>query len=154
MSLNSKIGLEIMNQSLKEFSRSFNIISPKREDIIDNILDDIYNINLIISHDTSKTQYGFCRYKDRTIVVYSHPHNDDLSEFEDTIRHELAHHIIHILHPESLYKNSNIKPHGKEWKAVATILGARPKATHCMIDTDIPTDVEYIAVEFNYNQGR
>lgn len=51
----------------------------------------------------------------------------------DTLRHEMAHALVHIYY-EGLLKaltdrTYDIKPHGKEWKAMASLLGANPKAT-------------------------
>lgn len=40
-----------------------------------------------------------------------------------TVPHEIAHLIARKLW-------SNIKPHGREWKLVMTIFGAKPRATH------------------------
>ena len=39
----------------------------------------------------------------------------------DTVAHEVAHYIVHLLHPRA-------KPHGREWKALMRHFGATPKA--------------------------
>jgi len=39
----------------------------------------------------------------------------------DTVAHEVAHYIVHLLHPGA-------KPHGREWKALMRQFGATPKA--------------------------
>ncbi len=40
----------------------------------------------------------------------------------DTVAHEVAHYIVHLLHPRA-------KPHGREWKTLMQRFGATPKAT-------------------------
>lgn len=41
---------------------------------------------------------------------------------KDTVPHEVAHYVTRLLHPSA-------KGHGPEWKRVARLLGAAPKAT-------------------------
>jgi hypothetical protein len=41
----------------------------------------------------------------------------------DTILHEIAHLVTHHLYART------VEPHGKQWRAVATLLGAEPSAT-------------------------
>lgn len=51
----------------------------------------------------------------------------------DTLRHEMAHALVHIYYDGLLKaltgKVHSIKPHGREWKSIASLLGANPKAT-------------------------
>jgi SprT protein len=45
--------------------------------------------------------------------------------FNDTIPHEVAHYLV-----DMLYGIKNVRPHGKEWKAMMHLLGAKPQRTH------------------------
>lgn len=53
--------------------------------------------------------------------------------FQNTIPHEVAHYIC-----ERIYGLRNIKPHGKEWKDVMSMLGADASVTANYDLTDIP----------------
>ena len=44
-----------------------------------------------------------------------------------TLLHETAHVIVGLLFPESRFRHSRIKAHGREWKAVMRQLGCEPK---------------------------
>ena len=45
--------------------------------------------------------------------------------FQNTIPHEVAHYLVDMLHGIK-----NVRPHGKEWKALMCQLGAEPQRTH------------------------
>lgn len=45
---------------------------------------------------------------------------------DETLLHETAHLIIFLLYPESKFRHSKIKAHGKEWKDVMCHLGCEP----------------------------
>jgi predicted SprT family Zn-dependent metalloprotease len=49
-----------------------------------------------------------------------------LAEFQDTVLHELAHIITRKVY------GPLVKPHGREWKYVATMVGAKPERCHAM----------------------
>lgn len=63
--------------------------------------------------------YGQCDQIDKVITVSQH-HIDEqtLDEVRDTILHEIAHALV----------GRFVKPHGKEWKAMAVRLGANPRS--------------------------
>lgn len=44
-----------------------------------------------------------------------------------TLLHETAHVIVGLLFPESRFRHSRVKSHGREWKAVMRQLGREPK---------------------------
>ena len=50
-----------------------------------------------------------------------------------TVPHEVAHYVTDVL-----YGLRNVRPHGPEWRAVAAVLGAEPRATRCLDLTGIP----------------
>ncbi|MEE8113879.1 MAG: SprT-like domain-containing protein [Nitrososphaerales archaeon] len=45
---------------------------------------------------------------------------------DQTLLHETAHVIVGLLFPESRFKYSRVKSHGREWKAVMRQLGRKP----------------------------
>lgn len=91
----------------------------------DETYDKIFDVRLQMKN-IGKNRLGYCRYKDSLICVnYTHSVHKKMSEFIDTILHELAHHIAHVI-----YGAQNIKPHGKEWQDICTIIGANPQATY------------------------
>lgn len=45
---------------------------------------------------------------------------------DQTLLHETAHVIVGLLFPESLFRHSRVKAHGREWKAVMHQLGRKP----------------------------
>ena len=49
----------------------------------------------------------------------------------DTVAHEVAHYIVHLLHPGA-------RPHGQEWKALMRRFGATPRACSPYDLTGVP----------------
>lgn len=47
-------------------------------------------------------------------------------DFRDTVLHEIAHIVTRHVNPQ------RVKPHGTEWKSVATRLGAKPDRCHAL----------------------
>lgn len=67
---------------------------------------------------------GTCNSSRRIIrISQAHFEGSPHEQILDTVRHEVAHAIVHHLH------GSGVKPHGPEWKAVALRLGATPRAS-------------------------
>lgn len=67
---------------------------------------------------------GTCNWSRKRIRLSAHMLTRyDHEQIVDTLRHEVAHAIAHERH------GLNIKPHGREWKAYAVLLGARPRAS-------------------------
>lgn len=67
---------------------------------------------------------GTCNWSKRQIrlsarMISGHSHE----QIVDTVRHEVAHAVAFERH------GLGIKPHGKEWKACAVLLGATPRAS-------------------------
>jgi len=51
----------------------------------------------------------------------------------DTVPHEVAHYIVHELHP---YRR--VKPHGRQWQRVMDLFGADPGVTSDLDLSDVP----------------
>lgn len=49
----------------------------------------------------------------------------------DTVAHEVAHYVVHLLHPGA-------RPHGREWKALMRRFGATPRACSPYDLTGVP----------------
>jgi predicted SprT family Zn-dependent metalloprotease len=73
----------------------------------------------------------------------------------DTLRHEMAHALVHIYYDGLLKALTDrvfdIKPHGKEWKSMASLLGANPKAT-AHVGHDKKAEVQKSMEYYNRNQ--
>lgn len=51
----------------------------------------------------------------------------------DTVPHEVAHYIVHELHPYG-----RVKPHGRKWRRVMSLFGADPGVTFDLDLSDVP----------------
>jgi predicted SprT family Zn-dependent metalloprotease len=73
----------------------------------------------------------------------------------DTLRHEMAHALVHIYYDGLLKaltgKVHGIKPHGREWKSIASLLGANPKAT-AHVGSEQKEEVKKSMEYYNRNQ--
>jgi len=88
--------------------------------------------------DNSYTRLGYCDYNKKIICVSrKHMESDEPSHVVDTLRHEIAHGVHFLRRGSELNKRDwkngrwvrRIKPHGREWKAIAREVGCTPKAT-------------------------
>ncbi|MCA1805603.1 MAG: SprT-like domain-containing protein [Xanthomonadaceae bacterium] len=81
-------------------------------------------------------QFRFrCQGRQREYTIRYNPwvFAADLAHHQsDTVAHEVAHYIVHLLHPGA-------KPHGREWKALMRQFGATPKACTPYDLTGVPT---------------
>jgi predicted SprT family Zn-dependent metalloprotease len=88
--------------------------------------------------DNSCTRLGYCDFNKKIICVSrKHMESDEPAHVIDTIRHEIAHGVHYLRRGDDLKKRDwkngrwvrRIKPHGREWKAIAREVGCTPKAT-------------------------
>jgi SprT protein len=70
-------------------------------------------------------QFRFrCQGRQRVYAIRYNPwvFAVDLNHHQaDTVAHEVAHYVVHLLHPGA-------KPHGREWRALMRHFGATPRA--------------------------
>lgn len=92
----------------------------RQEMINHDIADWAFHLN------TNKTRLGYCNYV-RKEVSLSIPWMLMLSleECHDVILHEIAHALVRLNHDWK-----EVRPHGKEWKAICTDIGCTPMATY------------------------
>ena len=110
------------------------------------LLDSIYDVGISMMPQKRKNNLGWYRPSSRLINVnYTHKRFDDIEEFNDTVLHELAHHLVYCTYGG---KNEGIKPHGTEFKWACDVVGARPVAVQKSsyketmdIVGDVPTEI-------------
>lgn len=76
-----------------------------------------YLRDITVILNTRMGSYGWAHYATKTIELAEHIRNDK-AEWTDTLLHEVAHHLNHIIH--------GCDGHGKNWKRIAAAVGAQP----------------------------
>ncbi len=79
---------------------------------------------------------GMFRYDGKRSVIRYNPwifSKYFRENLRDTVPHEVAHYIVHELHP---YRR--VKPHGRQWQKVMDLFGADPGVTFDLDLSDVP----------------
>jgi len=88
------------------------------------LFDEFSKFHMVRNTVTSRS--GQFSWGDRQVELHTELLVAGREEHRDqTLLHETAHLIIALLFPESRFKHSRIKSHGREWKTVMRQLGAR-----------------------------
>ena len=77
----------------------------------------------VVNNPKLKTSAGRYKRSSRVIELNMHLLGNNPGHFEQTVAHELAHHIIQMIKP-------SCAAHGREWKQVMRLLGYPPDRTH------------------------
>ena len=92
----------------------------------DKVLQTLKRYRFTINH-RAKSRYGCVKHRIQTMELTSEYftrgyelHEDRAEDHKQTLLHEAAHIIVHVIRP-------NASAHGREWKMVMRCLGAKPE---------------------------
>lgn len=113
-----------------EFNELFDLLMCRTWEV-DGYVYNLANLNWSWGYNTNKSRLGVCRGKQKLIEISTFLLYPNLAtgakEFEDTIRHEIAHAIDVEVNGSS--------SHGYKWQRIAIQVGAKPTRCSSGIET-------------------
>lgn len=113
-----------------EFNNLFDLLMLRTWEV-DGYHYNLANLNWSWGYNTNKSRLGVCRSRQKSIEISTfllHPNlATGAKEFEDTIRHEIAHAIDVEVNGSS--------SHGRQWQRIAIQVGAKPTRCSKRIET-------------------
>ena len=117
--------------------------------LTEDILDKLWDVSMYVKPGGGKNALGVYSPLLKEIYIYDHERAGRHFDAEDTVLHELAHHIMAVMYPR---EERQTGVHGEKWKWVCKILGCNPRASQAgepYEDTGVPrlVEVELVPLE-------